>query len=295
MAPTPEETFIWAVTKTDTRWVRVELGTKILREHVQALRCGLDSSTWDELELFDLPTQTYTETDYSQAGACRSISRAPIDSIGRCSARLRTWSRGKHLLVVPSGPLTQLPFHVLVSEAPNPALTGVQAMPGAKWLVRSHALTVLPAVSSLKALRRDVRGSRAAKPYLGIGNPLLDGPDSRYANLAKQAREKQACARTGPPNVASFSNARAGVGQIIKRGGLVDLAQIRVQTPLPETADELCAVAGDLKVGVEDVRLGARAGETDLKDLSEQGALANYRVLHFATHGALSGEITGGK
>ena len=54
----------------------------------------------------------------------------------------------------------------------------------------------------------------------------------------------------------------AGVGQIIKRSGLVDLAHIRGQTPLPETADELCAVARDLKVGVEDVRLGARAGES---------------------------------
>ena len=31
-----------------------------------------------------------------------------------------------------------------------------------------------------------------------------------------------------------------------------------------------------------------------MKALSEQGALANYRVLHFATHGALSGEISGG-
>ena len=292
--PTPEETFIWVVTKTDARWVRVELGTKTLTEHVQALRCGLDSSTWAGSRCFDLMAQTYTETDYSTGKAlpfdlsrAHRLYRALFGQIADLIA-------GKHLLVVPSGPLTQLPFHVLVSEAPNPALTGVQAMPEAKWLVRSHALTVLPAVSSLKALRRDAQGSRAAKPYLGIGNPLLDGPDGRYANLAQQARDKQACARTGLPKVATFSNARAGVGQIVKRGGLVDLAHIRLQTPLPETADELCAVAGDLKVGVEDVRLGARAGETDLKGLSEQGALANYRVLHFATHGALSGEITGG-
>ena len=37
-----------------------------------------------------------------------------------------------------------------------------------------------------------------------------------------------------------------------------------------------------------------KASEADLKTLSEQGALANYRVLHFATHGAVSGEISGG-
>ena len=32
--PTPEETFIWVVTKTDMRWVRSELGTPSLRREV---------------------------------------------------------------------------------------------------------------------------------------------------------------------------------------------------------------------------------------------------------------------
>lgn len=49
---------------------------------------------------------------------------------------------------------------------------------------------VLPAVSSLKALRRVSRPSGVSKPLIGFGNPLLDGFDSRYATLAGQAREK---------------------------------------------------------------------------------------------------------
>ena len=40
--PTPEETFIWVVTKTDARWVRSEFGTPVLNREVAALRCGLD-------------------------------------------------------------------------------------------------------------------------------------------------------------------------------------------------------------------------------------------------------------
>jgi hypothetical protein len=39
--PTPEETFIWVVTKTASRWVRSDLGPKALKDHVDALRCGL--------------------------------------------------------------------------------------------------------------------------------------------------------------------------------------------------------------------------------------------------------------
>ena len=46
--PTPEETFIWVVTKTDVRWVRSDLGTAALTREVAALRCGLDATKWDD-------------------------------------------------------------------------------------------------------------------------------------------------------------------------------------------------------------------------------------------------------
>ena len=45
---TPEETFIWGVTKTDMRWVKSEPGTTALGERVAALRCGLDYGIWQE-------------------------------------------------------------------------------------------------------------------------------------------------------------------------------------------------------------------------------------------------------
>lgn len=44
---------------------------------------------------------------------------------------------------------------------------------------------------------------------------------------------------------------------------------------------------------VEDVRLGAQATETEVKRLSEAGELAKYRILHFATHGTLAGQLSG--
>jgi CHAT domain-containing protein len=62
---------------------------------------------------------------------------------------------------------------------------------------------------------------------------------------------------------------------------------------LPETADELCAVARDLGVSSEVIQLGERATETEIKRLSDAGELAKYRVIHFATHGALAGQISG--
>jgi CHAT domain-containing protein len=138
--------------------------------------------------------------------------------------------RDKHLLIVPSGPLTQLPFQVLVTAAP-----AVSNHRSTQWLARKHALTVLPSVSSLKALRRVAKPSVATKPMIGFGNPLLTGPDARYAALAQAALEKQQCPKA---IVAGLSGARGGATVVTQQGGLVDVADIRVQSPLPETADE---------------------------------------------------------
>jgi hypothetical protein len=108
----------------------------------------------------------------------------------------------KHLLIVPSGALTQLPFQVLIANDPDPTLSGTDAFRHAAWLVRSHPLTVLPSVSSLKALRRLAKPSAAMKPMIGFGNPLLDGDqsDPRYGaydkRLAQLARVRQRCVET---------------------------------------------------------------------------------------------------
>jgi len=48
-----------------------------------------------------------------------------------------------------------------------------------------------------------------------------------------------------------------------------------------------------MNVPDSDILLGAKASEANLKDLSEQGHLADYAVLHFAAHGALVGQVDG--
>ena len=47
LGPVPEESFIWAVTKTASRWVRSAMGTPTLVREVLALRCGLDATAWE--------------------------------------------------------------------------------------------------------------------------------------------------------------------------------------------------------------------------------------------------------
>jgi len=53
------------------------------------------------------------------------------------------------------------------------------------------------------------------------------------------------------------------------------------------------AVARDVHGDPGDIYLGARATERQVKKLSETRELAQYRIVHFATHGALAGQIRG--
>jgi CHAT domain-containing protein len=55
----------------------------------------------------------------------------------------------------------------------------------------------------------------------------------------------------------------------------------------------LCTVAKHLGADSGDIHLGARSTERELKALNGSGKLAQYRVLHFATHGTLAGQLTG--
>src|SRR5262249_373009 len=146
--------------------------------------------------------------------------------------------KGKHLLVVPSGPLTQLPFQVLVTapRKPQPARGGDYRK--IAWLARSNSVTVLPAVPSLKALRRDAKTSRATNRFLGMGKRLVDGPNSLYASQKQAALEKQSCARTRPIRVVENRD-RGGEKPFALRSGIASVAQLRQAAPLPETADEV--------------------------------------------------------
>jgi hypothetical protein len=85
----------------------------------------------------------------------------------------------RHLLVVPTGALTALPFHLLVTETPpvmTPQLedaitTAATFAPyrDAAWLIKRQAVTVLPSVASLKALRVFAHNGQATKPMVGFG------------------------------------------------------------------------------------------------------------------------------
>ena len=284
---TEEETLTWVVTRSDRRWQRVALGAAALAREVKALRCGLDASEWTRSDCTGLlgmgapPRNEMLPFSHARAHALYTALLGPF----------RGLIRDKHLLIVPTGPLAELPFQVLLSRPPQGTAQG-----GMAWLAKEHAITVLPAVSSLPALRRLARPSAATKPLVGFGNPLLDGDpgDAEEVRLATLARTATLCERLAPGQAVALRAARRSAsGPVAQAGGIADLAHLRAQSPLPETARELCDVARALGTDPAEIRIGPRATEAEVKALSASGELAGFRVLHFATHGTLAGELSG--
>ena len=163
-----------------------------------------------------------------------------------------------HMIVVSSGELLSLPFSLLVTRPPE---DGDDRYRRADWLARRYALTQMPSVRTFATFRRTVRPSAAPKPFVGFGNPAFQG-----------------------------GKAGAGISALSEHcqlGAPVPPGLIRGLVPLPDTADEIQSVARTLKAGSEDIVLGAAVTEPKLRSLP----LDQYRVVYFATHGLLPGEL----
>jgi tetratricopeptide (TPR) repeat protein/CHAT domain-containing protein len=294
-----EGALAWVVTREDARWRSLALDEKSLSEHVEALRCGLDASLWDDARGgVQRMVAFWTGQPPTKAGRCRRLVGADPDAQGnppfdeaRAHALYRALFapfediiKDKRLIVVPHGPLAALPFQVLVTEVPDAKLRGFDRYRKASWLIARQPVTVLPSVASLRALRRAAGRSGAPNAFAGFGNPLLSGS----SGADRRAWDRQTCA--GGARLAARGPAvpLRGALRDFFSGGLADVEAIRRQEPLPETADELCAVAAALGSGA--VFLGSQATEQQLRELNARQALRTFRVLHFATHGLIAAE-----
>jgi tetratricopeptide (TPR) repeat protein len=283
----PGEVLMWLVPKSgESRWLRRELGTVDLTQRVRGLRCGLDASSWSgdgEEKCRKLLGAAYTRADVEEN------KPLPFDLEGAHELYLELFGEAqdllmnsdgswKHLIVVPSGPLAQLPFQVLVTEKPKQRFATTAAdLADIKWLGTRQAISIVPSVSNLKGLRR-VAMSAATKPYIGFGNPILDG-SAKMASLRNLAVSWTHCSSPDRDQVCR------GAFPLSTSGGQIDQREIRKWSPLPQTACELCAIAQHLKVSLpdDDVHLGNRARKTDIKFLgailpgAARSALQDYK------------------
>lgn len=185
------------------------------------------------------------------------------------------------LMVATTSALAALPVGALVTAPPAPG------QPVA-WLARRMAVTQLPASASLHSLRRVAQVRPAPRPLLAFGDPLFD--------LSKRgAAPPPAAAGSGPAATRRLRSAAGQAGQL-GQGGPVGRYDAETGfryadiPPLPETRVELLAVAEALGADKgTDVVLGEHATRRAVL----AAPLAERRVVAFATHGLLPGELPG--
>jgi CHAT domain-containing protein/Tfp pilus assembly protein PilF len=258
-----KETHVMALTRDGFDWKPLPLGAEALSQKVAAFRLGLDvghaSDASGKTGLFDL----------ARAYELYATLLGPVEALVKDK---------RSLLVVPSGALTALPFHLLVTEKPAAAIPEkIDGYREAAWLLKRQAVSVLPSVASLKALRSFVHKDFGLKPMTGFGDPVF--------NPAQEGG--------GDKRAATKSAARGVVTSAYTdfwRGAGVDRAKLAQALPqLPDTADELNAVAKDLGVAAADIHLGSDASETTVK----RAKLSDYGIVYFATHGLVAGDVKG--
>lgn len=277
-----ERAYVWSIGASGAAWARIQLSASELEREVAALRCGLDedaqTSKCRVLLATDAPVNEtagpFLSFDHGRANRLYAAILEPVARI--------TGSK-KHLLLVPSGPLSLLPFQVLVSRPPGPKPSHASA----RWLIRDHALTVLPSVSSLASTRTRSRRSQAPETFIGFGNPVLKGmPGCQVPQIPDRCPELVAKAEPGL-RIAIRTGSQRGLVAPTLRDGVVTVDDVSKLCPLPDTAHELACVARSLGAGEDKLYLGAEMTETHLKQLS----LHQYRIVHFATHGLLAAEL----
>ena len=185
-----------------------------------------------------------------------------------------------HLIFVLHGSLSALPFQLLVSKPPTANTT----LRDAAWLIRDHAVSVLPSVTSLRALRETTaKRSPAPLPFIGFGDPQIGQATGAENGAEPCGRAAMIVALRNPTPAAPI----VPMSEFMPDGrAIADVNWVRSQPRLPGTRCELEAIK-QAEGPNSKTFVGSDATETRVKAMSASGELAQYRVLEFATHGVL--------
>lgn len=259
-----DRTYVWAVPKNGEPAVAtVAMSESDIAQRVAHLRKALDANaiTIDDIPKFDVAT----------AHALYSALLKPVES---------GWTQAKSVLIVPHQALGQLPFSLLptaestLTDKDGVPFEGYRQVP---WLARRVAITQLPSVNTLVTLRRAAPLAENRRAYAGFGDPFFNKRQVTEAVLASA------------DEVLGTRGARVHLRSSPKVNALSS-AQLGMLPRLPDTRPEILDVAQAVRADLaQDVFLGERASVQAVKKAS----LANRRVIHFATHGLVPGDLDG--
>ncbi|HKH01085.1 MAG TPA: CHAT domain-containing tetratricopeptide repeat protein [Bradyrhizobium sp.] len=196
------------------------------------------------------------------------------------------WKQSKSLIVVTNGALGLLPISLLptapaqIDADDDPLFSSYREVP---WLARKYAVTMVPSSAALRTLRQLPPGEPGRGELIAFGDPLFSAEQAAEAAKAEtliKLADAAAVTTRGMPLKRRSSPKLDGV----------DSAELAMLPRLPDTADELKSIALALQADPSKVlKLGKNANEDAVRTVD----LSGFKVLAFATHGLVPGELNG--
>jgi CHAT domain-containing protein len=265
---TGDRVLVWAVAKDKPlAFTIAALKPAEVAQDVRTLRRSLDPSA---ASLNDVPP-----FDVGIANRLYAALLAPVAA---------GWKGASDLVTVPHGTLAQIPLGLLVTaptpmpvDRPGEALfSGYRTVP---FLVREAAVTQLPSVASLVTLRALPAGAAIRSPFAGFGDPWFTTEQAAQAAQPASLETEAVLVTTRGLHLRAVPATQ----------NLAD-ADLSALPRLPDTAEEVRQVALALKADLrKDVFLGAAANEKQVRSMR----LDDRRVVMFATHGLIPGDLDG--
>lgn len=262
--------FVWAVPKTGpVAFAQIKATSGDIESKVRKLREALEPQA---AMISDIPP-----FDLALGYELYSLLLQPVES---------GWKGATNLVVVTNGALGLLPLSLLptaptaVKTDDDPLFADYRNVP---WLARTHAVTTVPSAAALRTLRQLPPGKPNRGELVAFGDPFFSTEQQADAQDAAKVQVAQ----------ASDSNTMRGVP--LKRRSSpklegVDSAEIALLPRLPDTSEELKSIALALQADPSQVlHLGKDATEGAVKTMN----LSGFKVLAFATHGLVPGELNG--
>jgi len=262
--------FVWAVPKSGPvafATVKAKIGD--IETRIRTLREALEPQA---AMISDIPP-----FDLKLAYELYELLLKPVES---------GWRPAKNLIVVTNGALGLLPLSLLptapaeVAQDDDPLFVGYRKVP---WLARTHAVTTVPSAAALRTLRQLPPGKSGRSELVAFGDPYFNKDQESEAEGTEgkiQAADAGGNVTRGLPLKRRSSPKLDGV----------DSAELGLLPRLPDTAEELRSIALALQADPSKVLfLGKSASEATVKTMN----LSGFKILAFATHGLVPGELNG--
>jgi CHAT domain-containing protein len=265
-----DTSFVWAVPKEGTvAFAQIKATSGEIESKVRKLREALEPQA---AMISDIPP-----FDLKLGYDLYSTLLKPVEA---------GWKPSKSLFVVTNGALGLLPISLLptapaqIDADDDPLFSSYREVP---WLARKYAVTMVPSSAALRTLRQLPPGKPGRGELIAFGDPLFSAEQAAEAAKAEtliKLADAAAVTTRGMPLKRRSSPKLEGI----------DSADLAMLPRLPDTADELKSIALALQADPSKVlKLGKDANEDAVMTMD----LSGFKVLAFATHGLVPGELNG--